>query len=380
MYSKEITFDPIELYTEATSRTSPIYMEAVKDFSKYGEKGKALVQSFLKSIKQKLYGKKYSPVEKEVSKSIGNIDDLKHLGTIETALTLMKGVPDAKTVSQDIQTVMRVLKKNKSLYEEGYRKKIELVTIEYENAAYMIISASMYAMALYYHIEFSNGKLRITHNTISRNNNGGVFFKTLNELAKQLSSKDHDTYLKSLLDVIDDVPVDTHSDVKTEAVVSSVREAIDLIDAIFNGIGKAAKYGYGILSGIWKTLFGILPLMRTITYLRLKHKANQVISLEEQVRMIQENINQLNKEKVTDPEKKKIIIAKQQAYIDAYNKKCEKLRAELMVTEKEAVDAMNKNKGEIKEVPKQDVPSKAPEKKEDKKEEKKEEDDDFVLD
>ena len=50
MYSKEITFDPIELYTEATSRTSPIYMEAVKDFSKYGEKGKALVQSFLKSI------------------------------------------------------------------------------------------------------------------------------------------------------------------------------------------------------------------------------------------------------------------------------------------------------------------------------------------
>ena len=93
--------------------------------------------------------------------------------------------------------------------------------------------------------------------------------------------------------------------------------------------------------------------------------------------MIKDNIEQLEKEKTRDPKEKEIIIRKQKAYIEAYNKKCEKLRAQLMDTEKEAVNAMEKNKNEIKEKVPKEVPGT------DKKENKPstpEMDDDFVLD
>ena len=374
MYSKNLTFDIVELYTENTSHLSPAYMEASNIFAKVGGKGKEVIATLYKNIKGKIVGKKLTKEEEFCKKSKGDVDKIPYTKFLDDAIQLLNGVSEAKSIAKDIDTVLKFLRKHKALYEKAYEKKMDLVTMEFENAVFLIVLSASFALSIYcqFDLDEKSGKFKKFG---SPKKDGGVIFKALSELTKQITTADHIKYLEYLLKIADEIPVDTRPTVKTEAV--GMQDALGLMTAIYGNLGKAVKFSFSIISGIWKTMFGILPLMRVIVYLRLKHKANTIIRLEEQVRMIKDNIEQLEKEKTRDPKEKEIIIRKQKAYIEAYNKKCEKLRAQLMDTEKEAVNAMEKNKNEIKEKVPKEVPGT------DKKENKPstpEMDDDFVLD
>ena len=355
MYSKNLTFDAVELYTESTNHLSPVYVEASKSFSKVGGKGKEVLAAMFNTVRSKLRSKKKTQDDINITNSRGNINNYHNIKTIEDALSLLKGVKSAGAVSRDIYSIISYLRKNKHLYEKGYEKRSELIIFEYENSVYILLLAASLALAVYHRRDVdANGK--IVNRSQSIGKHGGVIFKTISSLSKELNSKTHTKYLESILEISDQIPVDTKVGPKTESASGLFQDAMGLLTAIYGSLGKAAKFSFNVITGIWKTMFGILPLLRIITYLRLKHKANKIIRLEEEVRMIKDNISQLEKEKTKDPDKKKAIIIKQKAYIDAYNKKCEKLRAQLMDTEKEAVNAMEKNKSEIKEKAKPEVP------------------------
>jgi len=144
-------------------------------------------------------------------------------------------------------------------------------------------------------------------------------------------------------------------------VESLVSDTLELINTGISLVGYGVRFVGTATRAVKDSIFGIVPLIRSVMYLKYKKKADTILALEQQVQFIQQNINQLENRSNIDPKKKEHIIKKQQAHIDAYKKRAEKLRAELMETEK---DASNAIKNDNPNMSKEDTPNK---------------DDDFVL-
>jgi hypothetical protein len=128
---------------------------------------------------------------------------------------------------------------------------------------------------------------------------------------------------------------------------SIVVDTLDILDRLTTKVGKIGSFATKAFKAIKGTLFGILPLIRSILYLKYKRKADTILSLEEQMHFISLNIEHLQNIKGMDPVKKETIIRSQQATIEGFRKRVAKLRVELMDSEKEAAIALDDSKGDI---------------------------------
>ena len=93
-----------------------------------------------------------------------------------------------------------------------------------------------------------------------------------------------------------------------------------------------------------RSVFGIIPLIRSVLYLRYKKKADTVLALEQQANFLEQNIEALKNKQTDQPHKKEQIIKRQQAIVDGYRRRAEKLRAQLTEGEREAsagIQSMN---------------------------------------
>ena len=175
----------------------------------------------------------------------------------------------------------------------------------------------------------------------------GITEKTVHELAKQFSNKSHKGYLEDINNSKDHIGVNTNIEESVSFMESTVTDTLQLLDVLWDNAKHIGTFVKRTFSAIKNSVFGIIPLIRSILYLRYKKKADTVLALEQQVDFINKNIEQLNNIKNMDEKKKQEIIKKQKAYAEAYRKKAEKLRAQLTEGEKEAAVAIKKEDPEI---------------------------------
>ena len=126
---------------------------------------------------------------------------------------------------------------------------------------------------------------------------------------------------------------------------------------IFDSLGTILKTGKNIFTIVKRTLFGIIPLIQCIVAIRYRRKVNTIMELDEQIRLIERNMEQLKNRKNIDDDKREEILKKQQASVDELRKKSEKLRAQLIDTEKEAAEDVEKDTKDSKEDTKNDKTS-----------------------
>ena len=245
---------------------------------------------------------------------------------------------------KDCVTVLDALENHQSLYVDGYDKNVRLIILEYENSVYLLVTALSMVMANNMDVVSNGTEIRIQKKSATT---FGIIPKTLKDLAKQLSDRNHKSYLEELLNGVGNVDSGEMHESAT-FMESSVTDTLALINDMIKNTSRITKMGRRLFSSIKNSMFGIIPLIRSIIYLRYKKKADTILSLEQQVVFIQRNIEQLKNIKTMDPAKKAEVIKKQQAVCEAYKKKAEKLRAELCEGEKDAATAIHKEDPKLK--------------------------------
>ena len=332
--------DYLSLITETTNFTSPVYKEAAEAVDKNTNKGMAYFKNFMTSIEK--LADKPQVKDSRITSSKGNIKNFQGYENIKTAITFinknLSGIAEVK----DCVKVFDALENWASLYEEGYTSNIRLIQLEYENAVFMLSTSLSEILANNMDVVANGTEIRITKKAAESN---GVIQKTMKDLATKLGNRDHKDYLEGLIKSIE---VKATESVYSEGVLDTTVETLKLIKGLFSNVTKIFKAGSSMFNTFKRTLFGIVPLIRSIMYLRYKKKADTIVSLEEQIIFIERNIDQLKNIKTMDPAKKEVIIKKQQAVIEQYKKKSAKLRAQLMETEKQATEAAKKDEPELK--------------------------------
>lgn len=322
--------DFFEIVCNTTNTLHPVYQEAANDTVNGTDKGMAYLKNFMNSIDKISKNNK----DKRITDSRGNIKHINCYDSLEYILGFLKKRMPINDTIKNIQIVHDKLIEFQPLYTEAYDKNINIIQLEYESFAYALISVTSLVVSECIEFDFDNDKCRISS---FKKLHAGPFQKVIKEAAKHLKDGTHKNYLERLIEASDEVPVS-----KTESAVFNedgnvVTATINLATTIFNHVGKLAKLGKQAVTSIFRTVFGIVPLIRSICYLHYKKKADTIASLEEQAAFLQQNIDRLNKITTMDPNKKANIIKKQQAQVRAYIKKAEKLRAEFVETEKDAV-------------------------------------------
>ena len=343
MSEYKITTNPIEFFSGTTNIVSSAYTEAVAMLENVNVKSMSYLKNFVTSIED--LASREGVRDERLSKSKGNVQKFSGYNNIKVGLDfLSKNIPNEELI-KNLKDILRALETNQTSYIDGYSKHIRIIILEYEASLYMLVTGISFALASYTDIQQNGAQVKIVKKSGGKDK--GVIAKTIRELAKELNTKDHTKYLEELVKAKDSVAVSTkvESVAFTEAAVS---ETIDLIKSIWNGLGAAKTIGTSLFKMLYRTMFGIIPLIRSALYLKYKRKADTILSLEEQIQFIEMNIDQLKNIKTMDETKKAEIIKKQQAVIEAYKKKSEKLRAELIETEKEAVVAIKENDPVIK--------------------------------
>jgi hypothetical protein len=207
--------------------------------------------------------------------------------------------------------------------------------MEYEAASYLLIEGVGFVITSYIAIKFDGAKTVITPaNSINK----GIITKLIVDLAKEMSSKEHTDYINEFIDIKKSDKGDTP--VTEAAAGDAVYATVQLIADIFKNSGTIYKKGKHAIQVFVKSIFGIVPLMRSIIYLHYKRKAKLINSLETQAQFIQLNIDMMKNRTNMDPTKKAEVIKRQEATIMAYLKKAEKLRAELVEAEKDTATSL----------------------------------------
>jgi hypothetical protein len=324
-----ITNNPLEIISGTTNTTAPIYTEAANIINKDQNKAMSYIKKFLESI-QKVRVK-----DDRISKTKGNISLFYKYNDLNESLShLGKHVPN-NAEFKALKTIKSVLEKNKSYYTEAYDRNIDILIMEYESAMYLLIEGIGFVITSYIAVKFNGTKTVMTPKTNSINK--GIITKLVIDLAKEISNKEHDNYVKELVEFKDNnkgvTPV-------TEAAGDIVVETIRLFVSAIKNSSTFIKMGKHAIQIFIKSIFGIVPLIRSIIYLHYKRKAKLINSLETQAQFIQLNIDMLRNRTNIDATKKEEIIKKQEAVVDAYIKRAEKLRAELVEAEKDAATAL----------------------------------------
>ena len=358
----------LEIVAGTGNKTHPKYVTEAKSIASSGTEGLEKLKNFITSIEK--ISSSSACKDSRISESKGNIKNFSGYENITTAMTFLKSNLSGVNLMKDLISLYDNLIKYQPLYSDGYTKGVRLVILEYESAVYMLVTGLSMAMANNIDVVSTGTKVKIvkkssdTHGTIST---------VISDLVKQLNKSEHKTYLENMVKARDNVKIDTSKIDKKEEnkddkeikesymVESLVSDTLELINTGISLVGSGVRFVGTATRAVKDSIFGIVPLIRSVMYLKYKKKADTILALEQQVQFIQQNINQLENRSNIDPKKKEHIIKKQQAHIDAYKKRAEKLRAELMETEK---DASNAIKNDNPNMSKEDTPNK---------------DDDFVL-
>lgn len=341
-----VILDPVELISGSSSITSPVYIEVARTIESNTPRAMEYLKDFITSI-EKIAG---GVNDKRITSTKGNVTKFAGYDDIKTIIDFLTANLSGVSVIKELIDIHKALLSYQTQYMDGYEKQVRLIILEYESALYLLVTGLSYAMANNIDIVQTGTKI------IAKKKSGsdkGVINKTITGLAKQLKAKEHQEYLKQLLDGKDNKPVNESVEVYEEN--SAISDTLDIIDALSKGVSKIYKWGTHTFQLLKRTVFGIVPLIRCIIYMRYKKKADTILALEQQANFVRENINRLQNQQSMDEKKKAIIIKKQEAFVTAYIKRANKLRAELIETEKDtATELKDKPKSETKPETKSD--------------------------
>lgn len=286
--------------------------------------GNNIFTRFMKSIESLFRSKEVK--DDRISSSRGNIENFEGNENIVKSLSFIKDNFKGATIYNELNTIYEYLKGHADLYEMGYEKNIFPIIAEYDNAVYILVTGLSTVMSSEMDLDIKNNKLVVSKKD---SNMIGIISNAVKGMASELAKPTHTDYLNELIKAAD-------------APTNIQEDFVDTINA-WNASGELFKnLVKGATTLVKKTIntgLGIIPLIRSIIYLRYKRKADLILELDQQVAYIEQNIELLRNKTNMDPKEKEIIIKKQQAYINAYRKKAEQLRAELAETEKDAAKA-----------------------------------------
>lgn len=344
MIEYDVCTDFVEIISGTKNMTSPVYMEASKSISSGDTKSLKYLKNFIVSIENIAADGKVK--DERISSTKGNIRQFKGYKDIETTISfLKKNFSDLQSM-KDLVSICDALEDYQPLYSAGYEKNIRLIILEYESALYLLVTGLASLMANGIDVVQNGVELKIKKKS---GNTTGMISKTIHEMAKQISNKQHKDYLKGLLDSKDNVKINT--DIKESVILESfVSDSVTLLAFILDNGKKMVFNGINIFNVVRRSLFGIIPLIRSVLYIKYKRKADTILALEEQAAFIKQNIEQLEKTKGNmSPNKKEAIIKRQKAVAEAYMKRAAKLRAELTETERDASEEIKKEDPKMKD-------------------------------
>lgn len=349
----DICTDYFEIVSGERNPYGRLYIEAAKEAENGDPKGLGKMNKIVADI-ENIANKVKDPA---ISASRGDIEQFSGYQNITHSMNFIKTHVPGSSDLLHITSLLNSLKNDKELYKEGYNKNITLITLEYENAVYLLVSGLTMIMCSNIDFETRDGKIKIIKKSGKTH---GITSKCIREYAKELNSSKHKEYLQTVIKTAEAKKSGKLNNINSQE--SNMNESTyyteasfgEIVGCIFRmiplGIGTIKNlFGFGkrMFIGARQTLFGILPLIRSVLYMRYRKKANKIAALEEQCRFIEENIEHLQNNESMDPAKKKVIIMKQQAYIEKYKKKAEKLRAQLCEEEKEAAMSSSDSNKEI---------------------------------
>lgn len=328
-------------------RFSTEYMEAAKSAEETTPKGMAQLKNFITAIED--IASKEGVKDSRISSSKGHIQQFSGYENIKTAMGFIKKNLSGIDVLSDLTTIFNALESNSTQYGECYSKNIRIGVLEYESAVYMLVTGLSMIMATNMDVVQNGTSVSIQKKS---GTSYGVIGKTAKDLAKQMGSKHHKDYLESLIKATEMNKSGGGEAAKMESVEpftegTVVADTVELIDTVITNIGALGRFAKRTFVGVKNSLFGIIPLIRSVMYLRYKKKADTVLALDQQCKFIEQNIEQLQNMKTMDETKKAEVIKRQKAVIEAYRKKSEKLRAQLCDGERESATSAKTDEPKI---------------------------------
>lgn len=350
MIRNEICTDFYQIISGSSNKISRLYMEAVKNTNDDGNAIKYL-KKFIISIET--IASKNNAIDKRISNSKGNINEFDGYDSIEKGLKFLitNKTPVGNAITTDLKLLNSSIEKYKPFYVNGYNNNNRLLILEYECAMYLLITGLTMAISYCFDVTESYGTPKIVPKTKVY---FGVTGTKLHEMAEELNKKDHALYLDQLDKASTPSSKNVNEYVYTEGVVNTAFEIVSLIKSVFGAVNSIGRLGVAGVRSIKNTMFGIIPLIRSVIYLSYKRKADTILSLEQNMMFIDKNIEILNNKANIDPKKKEMIIKKQRAKIESYRKRSEKLRAQLEEGEKDAANAIKVDDTKIKDTPSND--------------------------
>lgn len=370
-----ITHDPVEILAGTSNTTSPLYMEAAKLLGGDDNKSLGYLKNFVTSVEK---AATQAGSDSRISATRGTLTKFSKYKDVKDGLKLLRENFGGLDFVKNLQSIHDSVIANEPQYSDGYEKHIRLIILEYEAAVYLLVTGISFAIASYVDVKLTGTKIVIAKKSGA---DKGIIVKTARDMASKLKDKGHKEYLTTLITAKDAKPLrdgepvkikedepskksdtskkdesDEEKELKESVLITeaAIGDTIELWTSIAYGIGKVAGITKRIFMNVKKTAFGIIPLIRSILYLKYKKKADTVLSLEQQMVFIRMNIEQLQNIKGMDEAKKKEVIKKQEATIEAYRKKAEKLRAELSDSEREVSTAAKTDDAEVKKAPAND--------------------------
>nr|DAP16816.1 MAG TPA: hypothetical protein [Caudoviricetes sp.] len=336
----KIVLDPVEFFAETTNRTHPVYMEALEKVQGKSAGAMGHIKRFVSAIK-----KKYKHQDKDIVGSKGNINSYKHHDEIEKAFAMLKKYHAGSSTVQNLEKIHSALHKNADIYQDGYRKYVDLVTIEYEMGLTTLVRGLEYQLSASLNIEEKNGSFILSKKAPESNE---TLDQLISSFAKELNDSAHVQFIEALVKAKDEFKVDTNVNEVVTFEESSVSEVVSLINSIVTNTGNVVKNIIGGAKALAKSAFGILVILRACTYYFYQRKADKIMKLQEQIQFLEINVEQLKNRSNIDPNKKEEIIKKQRAVIENYQKKAAKLLAQLQDNSRETSSMLKEDAPEIK--------------------------------
>lgn len=337
-----IPLDFMELMSGTTNRTADRYLREAAHIAaeRIDSDGEQKIKRLVKSIDRLAASDKAK--DSRISKSRGSIKGFKGYESIlYMEKFLSKYMAKDEPMLKQLKLIHKKILDFTSYYQNSYNTKSKLGILEYENAVYLLMTGLAYLMINGLSISSKDGRLVVQKTSRIKED---LITSLVKKLSVELDSKEHAEYLQ----YVNQAPhAMKEAGELSPFEESTVADTIDAIIALGKGGISLAKKGFRLVKFIRRSFFGIIPTIRSILYLRYKKKADVVSALEQQCAWIQINIEQLERKTNIDPKEKAQIIKRQEAIIRAYQKKADKLRAELNETVRDASEEAKKDEDEI---------------------------------
>lgn len=313
---------------------SRVYREAAEETENKTPKGMARLKAFAGDIEK--VSSKSTVRDSRITASRGNLEKFSAYDSIQSSISFLQKNLSTIELLPELVTIRDEIMNCSQEFQDGYTQKCKLVQLEYESAVFLLVTGLSLTMAAGMDVQSNGTEIRIVKKQIKSN---GSTVKMVKDLAKIYDGKDHRQYLKAVLKAgKEPAPVNE---------AGEVLGVIQVVDSIMGHLHTIVRGAGNIFRVAKNTALGIIPLIRSIMYHHYQKKADAVANLELQAALLEENMAILNNRTNVDPEKKKEILEKQQAYVEKYRKKAEKIRAQICEMEKDAVTEMKKNEPSI---------------------------------